>query len=79
MPIPGIDKLTASGFSGNVLEPDSERWTEATQAWGAQSKRSPKFALQPQSAEDASKAVCTVNSCSLYSVLTELHTDPLAQ
>jgi hypothetical protein len=79
MPIPGIDKLTASGFSGNVLEPDSERWTEATQAWGAQSKRSPKFALQPKSAEDVSKAVGPVNSPSLYSILTELHPDRLAQ
>jgi hypothetical protein len=58
MPIQRIDKLTASGFFGNVLEPDSECWTEATQAWGAQSKRSPKFVLQPQSAEDVSNAVC---------------------
>ncbi|KAF9077185.1 hypothetical protein BDP27DRAFT_1311958 [Rhodocollybia butyracea] len=38
-----INALTSAGFSGNIVLPNSEAWTDATQAWGAQSKRSPKI------------------------------------
>lgn len=52
-----IDSLISTGFSGNIVLPESQEWTQATQVWGAQSKRSPKVAIQPKTAEDVSKAV----------------------
>jgi hypothetical protein len=52
-----FDKLTASGFSGNIILPGDDRWINATQPWGAQSKRSPRLSLQPRTARDVAKAV----------------------
>ncbi|KAF9078539.1 hypothetical protein BDP27DRAFT_15590 [Rhodocollybia butyracea] len=58
-----INSLASAGFSGNIIFPrNGDQWTEATQPWGAQSKRSgPKVALQPKTVEDVSEAIFWLN------------------
>ncbi|KAF8993100.1 hypothetical protein BDQ17DRAFT_1368779 [Cyathus striatus] len=52
-----INKLTSSGYQGEIIHPTDELYTASTQTWGEQGKLSPKLALRPKSTLDVSKAI----------------------